>query len=290
VQATTSGEREDTFYNARIGGGLNYALANGDALDASLDYRFRYYDSDVRNDSDWRWRAAWSRAFGENNLAIGFRGRNSYRGESTFRNDYGIFSNYRYRLDPDNQITLGAAVWRRNYPNGRLRERSRSTVDASVGWVHSLLDGRATFTLTGHGGYNYATSRPDGNSAIYGATVNLDYAISDRLDGFIFGWYERDAFNTDRIHFHPDAIDETVILRRKDNLFEVGGGYVGKLRWERTEGVSFKLSKPLSPRCCSWPGAPSRGRRAIARPRTLGTTDTKALARCAHSRSGCAFS
>jgi len=94
--------------------------------------------------------------------------------------------------------------------------------------VHSLLDGRATFTLTGHGGYNYATSRPDGNSAIYGATANLDYAITNRLDGFIFGWYERDAFNTDRIHFHPDSIDETAILRRKDNLYEVGGGLV----WE----------------------------------------------------------
>jgi hypothetical protein len=226
--ATTGGEREDTFYNARVGGGLNYALENGDALDASLDYRFRYYDSDVRNDSDWRWRAAWSRAFDENNLAIGFRGRNSYRGESTFRNDYGIFSNYRYRLDPDNQLTFGAQVWRRNYPSGRLRERSRSTVDASIAWVHSLLDGRATLTLTGHGGYNYATSRPDGHSAIYGATVNLDYAITNRLDGFIFGWYERDAFNTDRIHFHPDTLDETVILRRKDNLYEIGGGLV----WE----------------------------------------------------------
>ncbi|MGB8435836.1 MAG: tetratricopeptide repeat protein [Burkholderiales bacterium] len=226
--ATTSGEREDTFYNARIGGALNYALDGGNALDASLDYRFRYYDSDVRNDSDWRWRTAWSRAFGESNLAIGFRGRNSYRGESTFRNDYGIFSNYRYRLDPDNQLTFGAQVWRRSYPNGRLRERSRSTVDASIGWVHSLLDGRATFTLTGHGGYNYATSRPDGNSAIYGATVNFDYAITNRLDGFIFGWYERDAFNTDRIHFHPDSLDETAILRRKDNLYEIGGGLV----WE----------------------------------------------------------
>jgi tetratricopeptide (TPR) repeat protein len=226
--ATTSGEREDTFYNARIGGALNYALESGNALDASLDYRFRYYDSDVRNDSDWRWRAAWSRALGENSLAIGLRGRNSYRGESTFRNDYGIFASYRHRLDPDNQLTFGAQVWRRHYPNGRLRERSRSTADASIGWVHSLLDGRATFTLTGHGGYNYATSRPDGNSAIYGATVNLDYAITNRLDGFIFGWYERDAFNADRIHFHPDTIDETAILRRKDNLYEVGGGLV----WE----------------------------------------------------------
>ncbi len=39
---TIGGERNDTFYNARVGGGLNYALPDNYALDASLDYRFSY--------------------------------------------------------------------------------------------------------------------------------------------------------------------------------------------------------------------------------------------------------
>jgi 3-hydroxyacyl-CoA dehydrogenase/3a,7a,12a-trihydroxy-5b-cholest-24-enoyl-CoA hydratase len=30
-------------------------------------------------------------------------------------------------------------------------------------------------------------------------------------------------------------------------LFEVGGGFIGKLRWERAEGALFKLNKPLTP-------------------------------------------
>ncbi len=30
-------------------------------------------------------------------------------------------------------------------------------------------------------------------------------------------------------------------------LFEVGGGYVGKLRWERTAGSLFRLSRPMTP-------------------------------------------
>jgi 3-hydroxyacyl-CoA dehydrogenase/3a,7a,12a-trihydroxy-5b-cholest-24-enoyl-CoA hydratase len=30
-------------------------------------------------------------------------------------------------------------------------------------------------------------------------------------------------------------------------LFEVGGGFVGKLRWERSAGASFKLGKPIAP-------------------------------------------
>ena len=43
-------------------------------------------DDDIRNDSDWRWRAAGSRALGESNLAVGFRGRVSYRGGGQYRN------------------------------------------------------------------------------------------------------------------------------------------------------------------------------------------------------------
>lgn len=221
--------RHDTGWNARVGGGLNYELPDNYALDASLDYRFRYLDNeDTRNDSDWRWRLAGSKAFGENNLAAGFRGRVSYRGNGQYRNDYSIFTNYRYRFDEDNQFTVGAEVRRRRYPDGPLRARSRTTADASVGWVRSLFDGRGSFTATAHGGYNYATSRPDGDSTIFGATLGLDYTFTSTLDGFIFAWWERDQYNTDAVHFHPDALDNNYILRRKDNLYEFGGGLV----WE----------------------------------------------------------
>jgi tetratricopeptide (TPR) repeat protein len=237
TEAFGGSDRNDSFFNARVGGGLNYELADNYALDASLDYRFRTFDNDdIRNDSDWRWRVAGSRAYGENNLALGFRGRVSYRGNGQHRNDASIFANYRARYDEDNQFTVGAEVRRRRYPNGPERERSRTTADASIGWVRSLFEGRGSLTLTGHGGYNYATSRPDGESWIFGATANLDYTFTERLAGFIFGWWEQDRFNTDAIHFHPDALDQGVILRRKDNLYEVGAGLV----WEFAGGWTFR--------------------------------------------------
>lgn len=236
TNALGGGDRRDTFYNARVGGGLNYDLPGDYALDASLDYRFRYYDNpDSRNDSDLRWRAAGSRLFGENNLALGVRGRTSYRGNGNHRNDYGLFTDYRYRLDPDNQLTTGAELRRRRYPEA-LPNRSFSSAVANIGWVHALGGGESSISLVAHGGYNFATNRPDGDSVVYGLTATYDFTLTKTLGGFLFGWWEHDSFDADRIHFHPDALDQSVNLTRKDNLYEVGAGLV----WEFAPGWTLR--------------------------------------------------
>lgn len=237
TNALGGGDRRDTFYNARLGGGLNYLLDEDYALDASLDYRFRYFDNpDTRNDSDLRWRFAGSRAMDEGNLALGVRGRVSYRGDGIHRNDYGVFTNYRYRLDPDNQVSVGAELRRRRYPEGRLRERTFSTAVANVGWVHSLAEGRASVSVNAHAGYNFATDRPDGDSAVYGLIGQVDFTLTESVSGFVFGWWEHDSFDAERIHFHPDAIDQGVSMRRQDNLYEVGAGLV----WDLGRGWSLR--------------------------------------------------
>lgn len=229
TNALGGGDRRDTFYNARAGGGFNHALQNGYAIDGTLDYRYRYYDnSDSRSDSDLRWRLAGSKALGENNLSAGFRGRTSYRGDGNYRNDVSIFTDYRMRYDPDNQFTFGADIRRRRYPEGRERDLSRTTALVSAGWVHSFMDGKGSFSLTGHAGRNYATSRPDGDSSVFGATAALDFTLSKTLSWGGFVWWERDLFASDNIHFHPDTVDNTVLLRRRDNLYEVGAYVV----WE----------------------------------------------------------
>lgn len=227
--ATNAGDRSENFFNFRTGGGVNYQLGNGWALDGTLDWRFRSYDDSAsRNDGDVRWNMAASRALGEDNLALGFRGRNSYRGDGDFRNDAGIYADYRRRLDADNQLSFGGEILRREYPQGRLRERSRSSASMSAGWVHSLFDGRGSLSFTGHLGQHFATNRPDGNSDFYGATASFDYTVSSKLAWGSFVWWEHDAYNIDRLHFHPDTLDNTILLGRKDNLYEVGAYLV----WE----------------------------------------------------------
>jgi len=231
TRGSTRREQNSTYFNGNLGGGLDYRLDNGYALDASLTYEFRSYEqSGVRNDSDLSWRIAGSRAFGENNLAIGFRGQNSYRGNSTFRNDYGIFANYDHRIDAANQLSVRAQIRKRRYPSGPLEARTRSTATVNVGLSH-VLNEQAAVSATVHGGKNFNTDRPDGDSTIYGATLDLDYTFSNSLGWYTFFWWENDDYNTDALHFHPDEEDK-VILRRDDELYEVGT----QLIWQFQDG------------------------------------------------------
>jgi tetratricopeptide (TPR) repeat protein len=222
-------DTDDNFFSVRVGGGLNYALPDSYALTGSLDYRFRRYDNpDRRDDSDLRWDGAVSRTIGEGNLAAGLRGRVSYRGDNSYRNDYGLYGNYRYRLDPDNQLTVGAEFRRRAYPNGPLRDRSRNIAELTGSWTHALPGGKASFILAAFGGREFATNdRPDGDNNFFGLSPSLNFTFTDKLGGFLFGWWQNDRYNIERLNVGP-ADKVLGIATRNDNLYEAGAG----LTWQ----------------------------------------------------------
>lgn len=229
-------DTNDNFFNTRVGGGLNYTLADDYALNGSIDYRYRNYDNaERRDDSDLRWNGAVNRTFGENNLAVGLRGRVSYRGNGQYRNDYGLYGNWRYRANPDDQFTLGAEFRRRNYPRGPLRERSRNIAEFTAGWTRSLLDGKASFSLVASGGREFATDgRPDGDSNFFGLSPTLNFTLTEKLGGFLFGFWQHDRYNIERLNL--DAADNILgITKRNDNLYEAGGG----LTWQFSKSWSL---------------------------------------------------
>jgi len=229
-------DTEYNFFSVRGGGGLHRAHADGYALTGSLDYRFRHYDDpDRRNDSDLRWNGAVSRTLGAGNLAGGLRGRVSYRGNGSYRNDYGIHGNYRYRLDPDNQFRLGAEYRRRAYPDGPLRARSRDIAELTGSWTHSLPEGKAGVTLDAFGGREFALyDRPDGDNNFFGLSATLNFTLAEKLGGFVFGRWQNDRYNIERLNVGP--ADEILgITTRNDDLYEAGGG----LTWQLAPGWSL---------------------------------------------------
>lgn len=237
TDALGGGDRRDDFYNVRVGGGMSYALQSGYSLAASLDYRFREYDNSAsRDDRDLRWSVAGSKALGDDNVSAGFRGRNSFRGDGNYRNDVSIFTDYRMRYDTSNQFTLGADIRRRRYPEGPEREISRTTALVSAGWVSAFMEGKGSFSLTGHAGRNYATSRADADSNVIGATAAVDLSVSKTLSMGSYLWWEHDRFASDNVHLHPDTLENSLTFRRSDNLYEVGAYVV----WEFTPSWTLR--------------------------------------------------
>jgi len=235
VGSAGGGPQNDAFYSARLGGRLNYELDNAYALVGSLDYRFRDYDAEGRrNDSDLRWNGAVSRNVGEGNWIGGLRGRVSYRGDGIYRNDFGLYGQYRLRLDEDNQVSAGLEVRQRRYPsNSRLRERTRNIVEATAGWTHSFLDGKASFSLDGQFGREFNTQRADGDANFFGLSPSVNFSITENLGGFAFFWWQNDRYNIERLGAPGDRL--VGIGTRNDNLYEVGGG----LTWQFAPNLSL---------------------------------------------------
>ena len=231
-----SGETDDAFLFARVGGRLNYLASDDTTLIGSLDYRFRHFsDSDRRVDSDLRWNGAVSYNHNDNNLTGGVRGRVSYRGDGDSRNDYGVFSTYRILIDEDDQITLGAEFRRRSYPEGRLRSRSRNITELDFNWTRSFMDGRASLSLDAFGGWENATqNRIDGNSSFYGLSPTYNFTLNDQWGGYVFFWWQNDSYNSERYSVEPPD-DVVAVETRADDLYEVGAG----LTWEFAENWSF---------------------------------------------------
>jgi tetratricopeptide (TPR) repeat protein len=220
--------RKDPFYEARAGIGLDQALSESYLLDGNLDYRFRTFDNPViRNDSDWRWVGQISRTLGESNLALGVRGRVSNRGNG-YRNDYGVFGNWRYRLNSSNQLSLELEVRRRSYPSGRERDLSRNIGEAWLSWTHTLSD-RADFSITANGAGQWQTNIPDGNRSVSGLTGTFNIVLTRRLDAFVSPWWQHHNFNDNREHFDP-VLETAAEFSRTDNHYELAGGVVWDLR------------------------------------------------------------
>jgi tetratricopeptide (TPR) repeat protein len=237
--------RQDPFYHVRGGTSVDYLFSDSYAVDGNVDYRFRHYFNDlVRNDSDLRWFGQISHTHGESNLSLGSRGRVSYRGNGQYRNDYGIIGTVLHRFNSSNQLGFEAEVRRRAYPPGPLRERSRSTAEGTLRWMHALAD-RANFTVTANGASEFNSERPDGHANIWGATGSVNYTFTSRLGGFLTGVYAHHNFDENRTHFDRSLV-EIGIFSRTDNNYELGDGLAFDLKHGWSLRPDFLYTREVS--------------------------------------------
>ena len=228
VTRTTNAEGRDPardwFWNARLGGGLGYRASENVSIEGSLDYAFRYFDDpDRRDDSDLSWSASAVRSLSAGSQSIGVRGEASYRGHDGYRQDFGLFVNQAFILDPDDEITLEAEIRSRRYPSGEERESSRDIAEIWLGWTRALLDGKAALTLTLNGGREWATyDRPGGDQTFYGVTLDWGMDFNERVGVFLFGLWEHNGHHEDVAEYGGNESAGT--LTPDLDIYELGGG------------------------------------------------------------------
>jgi hypothetical protein len=224
-------ELDSGFFSARTGARANYQLSPSNRLNLSLDYRFRHYgDNDRRDFHDLRWNAGVGHNADDTNVTVGVRGRASYRGDGNWRQDYGLVTQFRWAVGADDQLSFGAEVRRRDYPQGPERSRSRNIVEFSGGWNHAVFDGKASISLDAAAGLENATdNRIDGDSAFYSLSSTFDYSVSDRLGGYVMVWWQNDAYSIERFDNTPGGDRVPAGPARNDDLVEVGAGLTYEL-------------------------------------------------------------
>jgi hypothetical protein len=215
----------DTFLPIRVGGGWNAPTSGRHSFNGLLDYRFRWYDDkDRRNDSDLRWNFNLSRPVDDDNLRFGVRGRVSYRGDGSYRNDYGLFATYALGFGPNDRLSVTGEVRERRYPSGRLRSRTRDIAELTAIWRHSLVNGKTSVSLGGSVAEEWATQgRVDGDATLWSIRSSVDHAFTESLDGFFFLEYWDEGYNEER---PIDTADADLLARRSDELVYAGGGLV----------------------------------------------------------------
>lgn len=216
----------DWFWKARIGGGLSYLASDDITIDATLDYRFRYYDdTERRDDQDLRWNAAVVQSLASGSQSLGVRGRASYRGADGYRQDYGLFVNRAFVLSPEDEILVEAEIRTREYPGGAERDRSRDIAQVWLGWTRALHDGKGAVTLTVNAGREWAKfDRQGGDQTVYGAELGWEMDLNERLSLFLFGLWERNGTHEDISY--EDAFGDAGRVRPDLDIYELGGGMI----------------------------------------------------------------
>ena len=246
-----------------VGGNLNYELADGGALDASLDYRFRDYDTEGRrNDSDPRWNEAYSPQRRRAELDR----RRARTGQPPRRRQLP------QRLRRLRQRPVAA---RRRQPARRrtggapapLPSRAAARTDAQHRRgerqrTRSLLDGKASFTLARQAGREFNTPTPTATPTSSACRRPVSYSITETLGVGVRLVAERPPYNVERLGAPGDAI--VGIGTRNDNLYEVGGGLTWQFapKWSLNPEILY-----VRDRATCWPpttarprsGSPARG-------------------------------
>jgi tetratricopeptide (TPR) repeat protein len=223
-------KKSDNYATLGLGGEVNHQLSDKWGLYVGGDYRGRAYQTYCDNTC---------------NFTLDTRGGVTYTGagwllktgltaggynlnNALYRDSTGLTADWRMALSSGNQVSLGLISTRTSYLNNATVNQNTQTNSVSAGWLTSLGDGTAIFSLTASGGVELSTGgRDDGDKQFFGLSALIQKSFNDRWGGYVV------------LNATPAKYSGTNTLygiSRDESLYELSFG----VTWTVTKGVSVR--------------------------------------------------
>lgn len=226
----TPDAKSDNYATLGLGAELNHRIDEQWGLYLGGDYRGRAYNRYCENtcNATVDGRLGMSYSGGAWLLRTGVVGGNYTLNNATYRDTTGLTADWRMALANGNQLSLGASALQAQYLATGQSTQNTQTNLVTAGWLTSLGEGDAIFSLTATAGVELAVGgRDDGNKQFAGPRVLLQKSFNNSLGGYITAGASFSKYS---------GTNSLYNLNREESLYDLALG----LTWSFSKGLSLR--------------------------------------------------
>lgn len=220
----------DNYSTLGLGGELNHQMTEKWGLYGGADYRGRAYQTYCDNTCNWSLdaRTGLSYAGGAWLLRTGLTAGTYNLNQAQYRDSLGVTMDWRLALNSASQLSLGGSATRASYLIEANNSQNTQTNALSAGWLTSLGDGSAVFSLTASTGVEIATGgRDDGNKNYWSPRVLLQKSFTDKVGGYVTAGATYSKYA---------GINTLYQVNRDETLYDLALG----VTWTLAKGLSMR--------------------------------------------------
>lgn len=226
----TPDAKSDNYATLGLGAELNHRIDEQWGLYLGGDYRGRAYSRYCDNtcNATVDGRLGMSYSGGAWLLRTGVVGGNYTLNNAAYRDTVGLTTDWRMALGNGNQLSLGASAVQAQYLATGQSSQNTQTNSVTAGWLTSLGDGDAIFSLTATAGVELAVGgRDDGNKQFAGPRVLVQKSFNNSLGGYITAGASFAKYS---------GTNSLYNLTREESLYDLALG----LTWTFSKGLSLR--------------------------------------------------
>ncbi len=224
------GAKSDSYATLGLGGEVNHKITDQWGAYVGGDYRGRAYQTYCDNTCNWTLdaRGGVSYSGGAWLVRTGLTAGGYNLNNTQYRDALGLNVDWRLALASGSQLTLGASASRTSYLSTATLSQNTQTNSLSAGWLTSVGDGSAVFSLSASGGVELATGgREDGNKEFYGPRALVQKSFNETLGGYLTAGATYSKYA---------GINTLYGIARDETLYDLALG----LTWTVSKGLSVR--------------------------------------------------